>query len=720
MIPVDNKSIFKIYQNLLETNSTSSGNIDISNIINDINDYEESQMTIDIYGTKIWKNKQGQFHRRNGPAIESSDGDQAWYINGLLHREDGPAIEYSNGEKSWYLNDEYYPTEAEWKEAKQRLGLKESNKSKESNESTDSNDPKNNIDISNIINDIQDYEESQMEVDQSGTKRWKNKQGQLHRRNGPAVEYADGTKRWYFDGLLHCEVGPAIEYAGGDQSWYINGLKYSTKAKWKEAKQRLDLKESKESIDPTDNIDISNIINDIQDYEESQMTVSPFGNKIWRNKPNRLHRRNGPAVEYANGDKAWYIDGKRHRKTGPAVESINGNKEWWVNDHKHREDGPAVELINGSKEYWINGQLHRLDGPAVEYSNGTKQWWLKGNRYNTETEWKNAKRHFGLKESTDNIDISNIINDINEYEESQMTVDQFGNQIWRNKQNNWHRRNGPALIAKNGTKEWYVNGLPHRLDGPAYLGQDGLKEWWANGKLHREDGPAVEWPPKGNEWYVNGKRHREDGPAVEYANGYKEWWVNGFLHRLDGPAVEKKQGQEWWIDGLRYSTKAKWKAAKQHRGLKESINNDNIDISNIINDINDYEESQMTVDGKGNKIWRNKEGNYHRVHGPAVEYANGDKAWYIDDELHRTNGPAIEYADGHKQWWLNGRHYNSKHAWAEAKKQLGIKESTNDIDISNIINDIQDYEESQMTVDQDGTKMWRNKQGQFHRRNVRQ
>ena len=43
----------------------------------------------------------------------------------------------------------------------------------------------------------------------------------------------------------------------------------------------------------------------------------------------------------------------------------------------------------------------------------------------------------------------------------------------------------------------------------------------------------------------------------------------------------------------------------------------------------------------------------HRENGPAVEYSNGDKLWYHNDQLHRTDGPAIDRASGHKEWWQN-------------------------------------------------------------------
>jgi hypothetical protein len=44
----------------------------------------------------------------------------------------------------------------------------------------------------------------------------------------------------------------------------------------------------------------------------------------------------------------------------------------------------------------------------------------------------------------------------------------------------------------------------------------------------------------------------------------------------------------------------------------------------------------------------------HRINGPAVERANGDKLWYQNGKLHRVDGPAADYASGDKHWYLNG------------------------------------------------------------------
>jgi hypothetical protein len=78
--------------------------------------------------------------------------------------------------------------------------------------------------------------------------------------------------------------------------------------------------------------------------------------------------------------------GLYHREDGPACEFSNGDKEWWVNGERHRVDGPAIELANGYKSWWLNGKRHREDGPAIEYPNGYKQWYLNGVLYPQE-EW---------------------------------------------------------------------------------------------------------------------------------------------------------------------------------------------------------------------------------------------------------------------------------------------------------------------------------------------
>jgi antitoxin component YwqK of YwqJK toxin-antitoxin module len=63
-------------------------------------------------------------------------------------------------------------------------------------------------------------------VDEKGTTRWYIN-GELHREDGPSVEWTDGTKFWFLNGKFHREDGPAVEHANGAKAWYLNG-KYLT------------------------------------------------------------------------------------------------------------------------------------------------------------------------------------------------------------------------------------------------------------------------------------------------------------------------------------------------------------------------------------------------------------------------------------------------------------------------------------------------------------
>ena len=90
-----------------------------------------------------------------------------------------------------------------------------------------------------------------------------------------------------------------------------------------------------------------------------QYTVKVFDNRTeWFNQKDQLHRDGGlPAIEWADGTKEYYVNGKLHRDGGlPAIEWANGDKEYWINGKLHRDGGlPAIEW-HEYKSYWINGK----------------------------------------------------------------------------------------------------------------------------------------------------------------------------------------------------------------------------------------------------------------------------------------------------------------------------------------------------------------------------
>jgi hypothetical protein len=94
------------------------------------------------------------------------------------------------------------------------------------------------------------------------------------------------------------------------------------------------------------------------------MKTDKYGTKRWYNKNGQLHRDNDlPAVEWAYGDKTWYVNGKVHR----------GN------------DLPAIEYAHGTKVWYKYNKLHRLGGlPAKEWLGVNKQWWIYDKKYTYE------------------------------------------------------------------------------------------------------------------------------------------------------------------------------------------------------------------------------------------------------------------------------------------------------------------------------------------------
>jgi len=83
-------------------------------------------------------------------------------------------------------------------------------------------------------------------------------------------------------------------------------------------------------------------------------------------------------VKVCENHTVWFQNGLLHRIDGPAIIWFNGDKEWCQNGKLHRMDGPAVEYADGTKKWYKNGKRHRTDGPAIEWENGEVQYWENG------------------------------------------------------------------------------------------------------------------------------------------------------------------------------------------------------------------------------------------------------------------------------------------------------------------------------------------------------
>ena len=74
--------------------------------------------------------------------------------------------------------------------------------------------------------------------------------------------------------------------------------------------------------------------------QEQFIHIDEYGTKFYYKDREMtiFHREDGPAIECADGNKWWVINGKRHREDGPAIEYANGNKWWYVNGEKLTEE----------------------------------------------------------------------------------------------------------------------------------------------------------------------------------------------------------------------------------------------------------------------------------------------------------------------------------------------------------------------------------------------
>ncbi len=98
------------------------------------------------------------------------------------------------------------------------------------------------------------------------------------------IEYADGRKEWYFNGLQHRENGPAYEGRYESKEYWING---------------------------------------------------------------KIHNANGPAIEDDFGYRAYYKNNKRHRLDGPAIEGPDVENEYYIDDKQLSEE-EFIQLTQNS------------------------------------------------------------------------------------------------------------------------------------------------------------------------------------------------------------------------------------------------------------------------------------------------------------------------------------------------------------------------------------
>jgi|JI9StandDraft_1071089.scaffolds.fasta_scaffold305099_1 hypothetical protein len=188
----------------------------------------------------------------------------------------------------------------------------------------------------------------------------------------------DGTKSWYMNGNLHREDGPAVEWGDGDKWWYIDGL------------YRGNNKCIFTFYQPSDYLgkDKTNVID--VDFHERYPKVKVytlndgFGGTYEQYIIPGMESCINSCIERLYGFyniPLLYTGMMLNIETAPRVIGNKSIKTWCKDGDYHRTDSPAIEWSDGSKEWWVEGKYHRLDGPAVELANGLKHWYLEDQHY---------------------------------------------------------------------------------------------------------------------------------------------------------------------------------------------------------------------------------------------------------------------------------------------------------------------------------------------------
>jgi len=95
-----------------------------------------------------------------------------------------------------------------------------------------------------------------------------------------------------------------------------------------------------------------------------KVTVAGNGTKRWFNADGLLHRLDGSAIEYADGDKIWYQNGRVHRLDGPAVECAHFGKFWFIEGEEYTEEQFLAKIESMNRP--CKGKKVTVDG--VEYT----------------------------------------------------------------------------------------------------------------------------------------------------------------------------------------------------------------------------------------------------------------------------------------------------------------------------------------------------------------
>jgi hypothetical protein len=399
-------------------------------------------------GDRWTRNLAGQLHGEQ----TMSNGARAWYRNGLLHRTNGPAIEIPLGASASFPIDDNAAIELEAARDRYHVGA-------------DGGIPQ------------AEYDRAMAKITIKDAIQAYALDGKLHRKNGPSLVFPDGrqyfaldgkrqvvthvtdrvgtTRHYDQDGRLHRDDGPAIEFANGAKAHYKRGRLHRDKGPAVEVPQKSDLTFATDTNRA--------LVLDLEMERKKRTQKQAYAKEYAAYEALLIHA-------------AREVDAREGEVFCVALE--NGAKLYYDGHGGLHRDGdkPAVELANGARAWYRHGRLHR-DGekPAIDApEDAISKFPVDNRRAEALGHAIEAQLATGTKPSRED-------------------KEEFAALHISNAREAFVDRGVPSKIEYQDGRIEYLNemGLLHREDGPAVKYLDGTEAWYQNGKLHRDDGPAI-------------------------------------------------------------------------------------------------------------------------------------------------------------------------------------------------------------------------------------
>ena len=510
---------------------------------------------------------------------------------------------------------------------------------------------------------------------------------------------------WFHDGYWTCHftngvvsnlMGPgAINKSGGREFW-VNGIDYSysipeyfkaVKNTVEHYERLIDLKESKhtgvaycketdkiyllKNGKPAKNIDKIpyNTMDSKGKTEDLDETFSQRGKEEETKSQTEIPSKFTQDVwnEYLKGYKTstkvvvGFAEAKKENYTGWARLNWCNHYAFFVNGEPHNEAGPATICFTDTNvsEYWLDGKRLSEESYHKELEKRTK---IYDNTSFSPREYvviRSSEKpgQFFLYKGSKKIDNVEGLPNTFSYKEK----------MWKDTDGDLHREDGPAVVRKNGTKEYWLHGEQFTFEKWKEAKKASVhtqQQNWDNTLL-----VSISEAARKETCCVSCGSEKVPDGWVNYANGENLWhFKKGKLHNLAGPAIVRKDGtKEYWIEGKSYTRKDYLNKLKTMVPWIESWRTDLNDQRGITGTVYDPMLKSFSVFQNGKLFVPSKDDPFAQ---PNVFFEDsiGTLYEYRDEKgnLSNRHGPARVYTNGTKEYWINGKQYSSEADWKKA------------------------------------------------------